>query len=177
LHCGLAAYDPLADEFLNDARFVDNPEDDVWNRWAKVELVMFNGIWLLHTTRGHAAGFLASVVQEDMPGAEELARAAACYEQEVAVLHTATEYIPLEAAEEHCVTITRPEVRQALRRIVQEAKGHEVEAVGHVGRALAALPRWNLMAYRDLYEWISDPFELPPAAPPPVQYRLFAVGQ
>jgi hypothetical protein len=118
---------------------VDNPEDDIWDRWAKVELMMFNGIWLLHTTRGHAAKFLADVAQEDLPGAEELAQAAACYEQEAAMLRTAAEHIPLEAAEEHCVTITRPEVRQALRRIVQQAKQHEVEAVGHMERAAATL--------------------------------------
>ncbi len=139
LHCGLAAYDPLADEFLNDARFVDNPEDDIWARWAKVELMMFNGIWLLVTTRGYAAEFLASVAQKDVPGAEHLARAAASYAEEAAVLRRATEHIPLEAAEEHCVTITRPEVRQALSGLVQEAKGHEEQAVGQVEKALAEL--------------------------------------
>jgi RNA polymerase sigma factor (sigma-70 family) len=139
LHCGLAAYDPLADEFLNDARFVDDPKDDVWARWAKVELMMFNGIWLLHTTRGHAAKFLASVAQEDLPGAEHLARAAASHAQQVAILQRATEYIPLEASEQHCVTIARPEIRRALRAIVQEAQPHEVGAVGQVERALAQM--------------------------------------
>jgi len=138
LHCGLAAYDPLAEEFLNDARFADNPEDDIWARWAKVELMMFNGLWLLVTTRGYAAEFLTGVAQEDLPGAEHLARAAASYAEEVAVLRRATEHIPLEAAEEHCVTITRPEVRQALRRLVLEVKIHEEEAVAHLERALAA---------------------------------------
>ncbi len=139
LHCGLAAYGPLADEFLNEARFADDPKDDIWARWAKVELMMFNGIWFLVTTREHAAGFLAGFAQEDLPGAEHLARAAASYGQEVAILRTAAEHIPLEASEEHCVTIARPEVRQALRPIVQEAKIHEEEAVAHLERASRAL--------------------------------------
>jgi hypothetical protein len=42
---------------------------------------------------------------------------------------------------------------------------------------LAALLRWNLMTYRDLHEWLNDPYHLPPASPPAVQYRLFALGQ
>jgi hypothetical protein len=139
LHCGLAAYDPLADEFLNEARFIDNPADDIWVRWAKVELMMFNGIWLLHATRSRAAGFLTGAAQEALPGAEHLARAAASYAEEVAGLYRATEHIPLEASEEHCATIARPEVRRALRRIVQEAKAHEERAVGHLERALAEM--------------------------------------
>jgi RNA polymerase sigma factor (sigma-70 family) len=139
LLCGLAAYDPLADEFLNEARFIDNPEDDIWARWAKVELMMFNGIWLLHATRSRAAEFLASAAREDLPGAEHLAHAAASYAEEVAGLYRATEHIPLEASEQHCVTIARPEVRLALRRIVVEAKAHEVAAVGHLERALAEM--------------------------------------
>lgn len=42
---------------------------------------------------------------------------------------------------------------------------------------LAALLRWNLMTYRDLHEWLNDPYQLPPSRPPAVQYRLFAFGQ
>jgi hypothetical protein len=42
---------------------------------------------------------------------------------------------------------------------------------------LVALLRRNLMTYRDLHEWLNDPFQIPPATPPPVQYRLFAFGQ
>lgn len=42
---------------------------------------------------------------------------------------------------------------------------------------LAALLHWNLMTYRDLHAWLNDPFRLPPPTPPPVQYRLFALGQ
>lgn len=42
---------------------------------------------------------------------------------------------------------------------------------------LAALLRWHLMTYRDLREWLDDPFRLPAASPPAVQYRLFAFGQ
>jgi len=42
---------------------------------------------------------------------------------------------------------------------------------------LAAVLRWNLMTYRDLFEWLNDPHQLPPAKPPAVQLRLFAFGQ
>jgi hypothetical protein len=42
---------------------------------------------------------------------------------------------------------------------------------------LVTLLRWNLMTYRDLWEWLDDPFQLPPQTPPAVQYGLFALGQ
>ena len=42
---------------------------------------------------------------------------------------------------------------------------------------LAALLRWNLMIYRNLQEWLNDPFQLPPTRPPAAQYGLFAFGQ
>jgi hypothetical protein len=37
---------------------------------------------------------------------------------------------------------------------------------------LIALLRWNLFTYRNLWEWINDPFETPPAQPPPEQLLL-----
>ena len=42
---------------------------------------------------------------------------------------------------------------------------------------LVTLLRWNLMTYRDLWQWLDDPFQLPPQTPPVVQYGLFALGQ
>ena len=38
---------------------------------------------------------------------------------------------------------------------------------------LVALLRWNLFTYRNLWEWINDPFETPPLEPGPVQQSLF----
>ena len=37
---------------------------------------------------------------------------------------------------------------------------------------LVAFLRWNLFTYRDLWKWIDDPFDVPPAIPEPVQYTL-----
>ena len=37
---------------------------------------------------------------------------------------------------------------------------------------LVAFLRWNLFTYRDLWEWIDDPFDILPAAPKPVQHLL-----
>ena len=37
---------------------------------------------------------------------------------------------------------------------------------------LVALLRWNLFTYRDLWQWIDDPFEIPPLVPEPVQYAF-----
>jgi len=37
---------------------------------------------------------------------------------------------------------------------------------------LIALLRWNLFTYRNLWEWINDPFETPPTQPPPEQLAL-----
>jgi hypothetical protein len=37
---------------------------------------------------------------------------------------------------------------------------------------LVAFLRWNLFTYRDLWEWIDDPFDILPAAPEPVQHLL-----
>jgi len=37
---------------------------------------------------------------------------------------------------------------------------------------LVALLRWNLFTYRDLWEWMDDPFETPPLSPPPQQLVL-----
>jgi hypothetical protein len=37
---------------------------------------------------------------------------------------------------------------------------------------LVAFLRWNLFTYRDLWEWIDDPFDILPAVPEPVQHLL-----
>jgi len=37
---------------------------------------------------------------------------------------------------------------------------------------LVAFLRWNLFTYRDLWEWIDDPFDVPPITPNPVQYLI-----
>jgi hypothetical protein len=37
---------------------------------------------------------------------------------------------------------------------------------------LVAFLRWNLFTYRELWEWIDRPFDVLPAVPPSVQYRL-----
>jgi hypothetical protein len=37
---------------------------------------------------------------------------------------------------------------------------------------LVAFLRWNLFIYRDLWDWIDDPFDIPPLVPGPVQYTL-----
>jgi len=44
---------------------------------------------------------------------------------------------------------------------------------------LVAFLRWNLFTYRDLWEWIDNPFEVLPMGPEPVQYvlRLPGLGQ
>jgi hypothetical protein len=40
---------------------------------------------------------------------------------------------------------------------------------------LIALLRWNLFTYRDLWDWIDDPFQTPPLGPPPEQLALALV--
>ena len=44
---------------------------------------------------------------------------------------------------------------------------------------LVALLRWNLFTYRDLWQWIDDPFETLPQIPIPTHYQkpLFGSGQ
>jgi len=37
---------------------------------------------------------------------------------------------------------------------------------------LVAFLRWNLFTYRDLWQWINQPFDVLPATPEPVQYTL-----
>ena len=39
---------------------------------------------------------------------------------------------------------------------------------------LAALIRFNLLTYRDLWTWLNAPFTHPPITPAPLQIRLFA---
>jgi hypothetical protein len=41
---------------------------------------------------------------------------------------------------------------------------------------LVAFLRWNLFTYRDLWEWIDNPFEILPITPGPVQYVLSLPG-
>ena len=41
---------------------------------------------------------------------------------------------------------------------------------------LVAFLRWNLFTYRDLWEWIDNPFEIFPIKPQPVQYVLSLPG-
>jgi hypothetical protein len=37
---------------------------------------------------------------------------------------------------------------------------------------LVAFLRWNLFTYRDLWDWLDDPYEVPPITSVPVQYPL-----
>jgi hypothetical protein len=37
---------------------------------------------------------------------------------------------------------------------------------------MVAFLRWNLFTYRDLWEWIDDPFDVLPITPQPVQHLL-----
>lgn len=39
---------------------------------------------------------------------------------------------------------------------------------------LVAFLRWNLFTYRNLWDWINDPFEIPPLQPAPLQQALFS---
>jgi len=135
LYSGLAAYDPLADEFLQERE--EYAATDLEHLWPAVELTMFNGIWLLLTTRENAAAFLSGFAQDDMPGAEHLERAAEAYSQEAAVCRSASEYLPLQQPSDQCFDIAKPELRRELRRIVLAAKAHEEQAVAHLARALA----------------------------------------
>lgn len=41
---------------------------------------------------------------------------------------------------------------------------------------LVAFLRWNLFTYRDLWQWIDQPFTVKPVEPSPVQYRLSLAG-
>jgi len=41
---------------------------------------------------------------------------------------------------------------------------------------LVAFLRWSLFTYRDLWKWIDDPFQVPPAPPPLVQQQLALPG-
>jgi len=41
---------------------------------------------------------------------------------------------------------------------------------------LVAFLRWNLFTYRNLQDWINDPFQSPPLEPEPLQISLFSVG-
>jgi hypothetical protein len=41
---------------------------------------------------------------------------------------------------------------------------------------LVAFLRWNLFTYRDLWEWIDNPFDVAPLGPEPVQYVLSLPG-
>ena len=38
---------------------------------------------------------------------------------------------------------------------------------------LVAFLRWNLFTYRDLWEWLDEPYDVPPLEPKPVQLSLF----
>lgn len=41
---------------------------------------------------------------------------------------------------------------------------------------LVAFLRWNLFTYRDLWQWIDQPFDVKPLGPTPVQYTLSLAG-
>jgi IS4 transposase len=41
---------------------------------------------------------------------------------------------------------------------------------------LVAFFRWNLFTYRNLWDWIDKPFDIPPLIPKPVQYTLPLTG-
>jgi len=41
---------------------------------------------------------------------------------------------------------------------------------------LVAFLRWNLFTYRDLWEWIDDPYQTPPLDPQPVQKQRLLPG-
>lgn len=49
---------------------------------------------------------------------------------------------------------------------------HYLSRAGWSRSTLAALLRVNLFTYRDLFQWLKDPFETPPLIPAPEQLSL-----
>ncbi len=54
---------------------------------------------------------------------------------------------------------------------------HYLSRAGWSLSNLAALLRLNLFTYRDLRDWLDDPYETPPLIPEPVQLQLPGLGQ
>jgi RNA polymerase sigma factor (sigma-70 family) len=135
-HSGLAAYEPLANEFLRDERFTDDPA--VLS--PSIERTMYDGVWFLLETRRQAGLFLIEFLSEGHPGEEALQSAAAAYADEADTLRQAESLVPMEASEK-CLVIADPAIRRELRRIVLQARGHEERAVAHLEAAYRALRR------------------------------------
>ncbi|MCE5324125.1 RNA polymerase sigma factor [bacterium] len=126
-YSGLAAYDVLANELLNDKRF---PNDDKVLS-AAIELFMFDGIFLLLEERQNAAAFLSQMASGGLPGTGLIQHAADLYSEEAAILRSSTEYISFQPHTQLDVIADRS-VRRELCNIVREAKIKEECAISQL---------------------------------------------
>lgn len=133
-YSGLAAYDALAEELLNDSRFPSDFEVLA----ATVELFMFDGIFLLMEERENAAKFLMQMSSCELPGTEIIKCAANSYIEEADILRSSTRFVSIEPHNQLDVLKDRF-VRRELCNIVREAKIKEECAISQLELAHKAL--------------------------------------
>ena len=131
---GLAAYDAMADALLRD---IDFPPGNLSVLTDRCGTIANDGIPLMEMKRAQAASFLREMAALSLHGSDALLEAAARYEQEVALLHPASEILPLTySPEAERMRLAERSFRNEIAGIVRKARQLEEQAVACLQQAL-----------------------------------------
>jgi len=136
---GVAAYEAMARALEREAEW-EFTLDDKDTMQLRCFAISNDGVHLMHCERAAAARFLRRMAEEELPGADELRKAAAAYEEELPVLERACRLAPFSfAPDSEREKLLDPEHRRQLASVVRQAKAYEERAVEHLERARQAL--------------------------------------
>jgi hypothetical protein len=136
---GIAAYEAMAQALEREEEW-QFTLDDAETMQLRCFAISNDGVHLLQCERAVAARFLDTMAEQDLPGADDLRKAAAIYRQEVTILTDASKLAPFSfAPDEERRKLLDPDHRRQLARLVREAKACEESAVEHLERAHQAL--------------------------------------
>jgi RNA polymerase sigma-70 factor (ECF subfamily) len=133
---GLAAYDAWAEALKKDEDF---PSDDMKILTFRCQVSTSVTLSGLRDARKTAVSFLKAMAQEGNSARGDIQRAAAAYEEEVAVLEEALTLAPFCWQEEKLLQMADPKLRARLSEMVLLAKEKDEQAVTALEEALEAM--------------------------------------
>jgi hypothetical protein len=133
-HSGLAAYTAWAEALKCDADFRGQDETTLWDRF----LIHDDAVGAVAEGRWYAAQFLRQMAEHTPTVATPLLAAAACYEAEHDLMWEVWALVGGNGrSEAHAHSLADPTVRRQIASLVLQARDLDVQAAGHMERALA----------------------------------------
>jgi hypothetical protein len=136
-HNGFAAYDAWAEHLLQDEEFAAADMDRL--NW--LFMVHDDSVCTVAEGRWYGAEFLKEIVEHEPALADDLGAAAACFVKEHDLMWEIWGKVGgIGRSDEKSRTLAEPEVRRQIIPIIRAARDRDIEAAGHIERALARNP-------------------------------------